>query len=94
MLGGIFDEVGVALSVRTGFDVKEVSDEEVAAAAFAVWGFCSAVACAGDEEEVEVFVGFDECVDDLKGGGGVDVAVEFTDDEEEFASEFVCLGDV
>ena len=59
-------------------------DEEVVALLVAV-GAAVGVAGAGDHQEVEVLVGFDECIDNLEGGGRVDVGVELTDDEQQFA---------
>ena len=41
--------------------------------------FAAAMAAIGHHDEVEVFVSFDEIVDDLVGGGGVHVGVHFSD---------------
>lgn len=54
--------------------------------------FAAAMAAIGDHDEVEVFVGFDEVVDDLVGGGGVYVGVHFSDGQEEVAGEVVNMG--
>jgi hypothetical protein len=69
-----------------------VADEEVGAAAGSVGGFGGSVIGAGHDEEVEVLIGFYEGIDHLHGGGGVDILVDFADDEHEFAFEAVGLG--
>ena len=75
-------------------DAEEVSDEVVFLAAAAVFRPGGSVAGARDDEEVEVFVGFDEGVDYLHRGGGIDVGIEFADDEEKLAFHAVGLGGV
>jgi len=68
--------------------------EELDAFSAEVGGFPGAVACSGDHVEGEVFVGFDEVVDDLVGGGGVDVFVHFADGEHEVSFEVFDVGAV
>ena len=75
-------------------DAKEVSDEVVFLAAAAVFRPGGSVTGAGDDEEVEVLVGFDEGVDDLHRGGGIDVGIEFADDQEKLSLHAVGLGGV
>jgi len=69
----------------SGLYSEEVADEEVHSSAGGVWGLADSVASAGDYEEVEILVGFDKGVNDLHGGGGVDVSVELADGEQELA---------
>ena len=57
-------------------------------------GVSGAVAGVGDHEEGEVFIGFDEVVDDLIGRGGVDVCVHFPNGEHEVTLEFGDVGTV
>ena len=85
---------GLGTGGAAGFDAEEVADEEIGAAAFAVGGFGSAVVGAGDDEHFKIFAGFFEGVDDLHGGGGIDVVIEFADHEQEFALEFMGVHDV
>lgn len=75
-------------------DAEEVSNEVVFLAAASVFRPGGSVAGARDDKEVEVFVGFDEGVDDLHRGGGIDVGIEFADDEEKLAFHAVGLGGV
>jgi hypothetical protein len=69
-----------------GFHSQEVVDEEVFEFAMGIVA-AGGVVAAGDYEEIEVLVGFDQGVDHLEGGGGVDVVVEFADDQQKFALE-------
>src|SRR5437868_6608563 len=71
-------------STLSRFHAQQVTDEEVSQAALAV-GADLAVARAGEDHQVEIFVGFDEGVDDLHGAGWVDVGVQLADEEEELA---------
>ena len=73
--------------------MEEGADEEVFHFAFDE-GAGDAVAGVGEEELLEVFVGADERVGDLEGGGGVDVVVVLAADEEEVAFEAVGVDDV
>ena len=75
-------------------DAKEVSDEVVFLAPPAVFRPGGSVTGARDDEEVEVFVGFDEGIDDLHCGGRIDVGIEFADDEEKLSFHAVGLGGV
>ena len=76
-----------------GIYAQEVLDEEVGAFVFAEV-FAHGVVGAGDEDELEVLVGLDEGVDDLVGGGGIDVVVLFADEEHELALEVLGVLDV
>jgi len=64
---------------------QQVAHEVVPLAALSVGCSGGTVTGSGDDEEVEVFVCFDEGVDGLHRRGGVDVGVEFADDEEKFS---------
>jgi hypothetical protein len=68
--------------------------EEIHAPTAAVGCFRAAVACAGDDQQVEVLVCFDERVGHLHRGGRIDVAIQFADDEQEFALQVFRVGHV
>lgn len=72
----------------------QVADEEIGAAAAAIIGFGGSVAGAGNEEEIEVLVSSDEGIDDLEGGSGIDIAIEFAEDEEEGGLKAMGVGAV
>ena len=61
------------------FHTQQVLHEEVVAFVLTV-GFAHGVVGTGDEDELEVLVGFDERVDHLVGRGGVNVVVHFAND--------------
>ena len=52
------------------------------------------MAGAGDGHEVKGLPGFLQCADDLHRAGGIDVGVEFADDEEQVALEFGGVFDI
>ena len=66
-----------------------MADKKLHAEAGAVGCFGGAVAGADDGHEVEGLAGFLQGADDLRGAGGIDVGVEFSDDEEEIALQLV-----
>jgi hypothetical protein len=69
----------------------KVPDKKVFQPSPTIRGAQLAVATARDHEILEVFVCFDQGVDDLIGAGGIDVAVEFADDKEQLALEATSL---
>ena len=71
---------------KRGFLLQlEVLLEELNTFAAEVGRFAGSVSGSRDHVEGEVLVGLDEVVDDLVGGGGVDVFVQFADGEHEVA---------
>src|SRR4051812_33316380 len=77
---------------RTGYtrliarlDSQEIAREEVHPAAASVGRLGGAVAGSGDDQQVEILVGLHERVGDLHRARGIDVSVEFADDEHELA---------
>ena len=73
---------------------EKMPHEKLFAEAGAVGGFGGAVACVRERHEVEGLVSLLKCGDDLHGAGGIDVGVEFADDEEQVSFEFMSVFDV
>lgn len=63
----------------------KVTLEELDTFAAEVGSFPGSVSGARDHVEGEVFICFDEIIDDLISGGGVDVFIQFTDSKHEMA---------
>ena len=72
---------------------EEVLDEEVVALVFAI-GFADGVVSAGDDDEFEGLVGFDECVGNLHSAGGIDIVVQLAYDEHQRTLESIGVFDV
>lgn len=68
--------------------------EESVASSFAVRGRADTVTSAGDIEQLEILVGSYQCIDDLHGRCGVDIGIEFTDDQLEIPLESMGIRDV
>src|ERR1700683_581872 len=68
------------------FGAEKIAHEVVPAAAGHVEAFCAvAVMLVGEEEEIEILVGFDECVDDQESVVGRDVVIHGAVGEKEVA---------
>ena len=52
------------------------------------------MAATWHQQELKVFVGADECINDLQCGGGIDIPVEFADDQQKLALKFMGIGDI
>lgn len=85
MAGGVFAVLSLVLKVLL---------KELDALAAEVRGFSGSVAGIRDHVEGEVFVGLDEVVDDLVGGGGVHIAIHLAHREHEVAFELWDVGPV
>ena len=73
--------------------MEEVADEEVVAFVLAI-AFAHGVVDAWEDDEFEVLAGTDESIGDLHGAGGIDIVVEFTDDEHQRALELRGVVDI
>ena len=85
--------MGFDIRPRRRFYAEKMLDEEVVALVFAI-GFADGVVSAGDNDEFEGLVGFDEGVGDLHGARWINVVVQFAYDEHQGTFEAVGILDV
>ncbi len=68
--------------LATRLNAPQMPDEEILSTSSGIRRFADAVTATRNDEQIEIFVRFDQRVDDLHCRCGIDIAIQFADGQQ------------